>query len=61
MSLNVLSSLPSLAASRAQTGRTYALVVDDLNNGGDSASIWAAAEVNDSANLDLSPGWCYDG
>lgn len=39
---------------------TYALVVDNLDNGGDSANVWAATEVDDTANLDLSPVWCLD-
>lgn len=34
---------------------TYALVVDDLNDGCDSGSVWAGSEESDTANLDRAP------
>jgi hypothetical protein len=36
-------------------GCTYALVVDDLDDGSGSASVWAGVEEDDTADLDQSP------
>lgn len=39
---------------------TYALVVDDLGNDGESAGVWSSAEEDDTADLDQSPLACLD-
>ena len=40
--------------------QTYALVIDYLNDDGESASVWAMAEENDTANFYQSPlACCY--
>lgn len=39
---------------------TYTLVVDDLNDGGESAFVRALGEDANAANLDRLPGACRD-
>lgn len=48
------SCFPSLLASQA-SGDTYALLGDDLDNGGDPAGEWAVVNEDEAADLDGSP------
>lgn len=36
-------------------------MVDDLGNGSNSAFVWTATEVDDTANLDVAPRRCGNG
>lgn len=38
--------------------KTYALVVDDLNDGCEFACVWSCTEECDTANLHVSPLAC---
>lgn len=53
--------MPRLKPRGRQNGRsTYALVVDDLDDGGELALIGALSEEDDTADLDEPPLRCLD-
>lgn len=52
--------MPLHPAFRSRLDATYALVVDDLNDGGEPACVGACTEESDTADLHLLPGACRD-
>lgn len=50
----------ALCAIRVNFRKTYALVVDDLNNGGELAILGSSIDEHDAADLNESPGGSFD-